>query len=134
MPSLFPDLFIYGFFVPTVLRLTLGAAFISLGFFKLKNTRQTAKYFGNIGIKPAKFSAITAGVLEFTAGLFLVIGFLVQLASLIIAVIMLLSLFIVWKKGKSALPHGYRFYFLYFIIAVSLLFLGPGAFAIDLPL
>lgn len=136
MLSIFPQLFAYDQLAPLFLRFAIGVIFIAHGYPKLfKNFSGTAQFFESVGLKPAKFWVIIVGVSEFFGGLALIIGFLTQIAALLIAITMLVAMVYVKKiKFKKGLVDGYEFDLILFAVALALLFLGPGAFAIDLPL
>ena len=68
------------------------------------------------------------------AGALLVVGLYTQGAVLVTGALMLVATFIKWRK-PSALPRNtIEFYIILAVASFALLFLGPGAFAIDLPL
>lgn len=119
MLSLFPSLLVYELVAPLLLRLTLGAILIFWSYGKLKERRSAA--------------ANTVSLIEGIAGILLVIGLYTQLAALVAAIIFCVHLF---KKlqTKSLFTNGVNYYFILLIISLSLLVLGPGILAFDLPL
>lgn len=129
MPSLFPQLFTYEFFAPTILRIFLGGFFILFCYLKFKDIPGKTELFFSLGIKPARFWVLFIAILEFISGIFLLFGFLTQLVVIISALLMLIAIFTVGKITKR-----YDFYIILLIISISLLLSGPGAFSIDLPL
>lgn len=133
MLSIFPGLLEFKLLAPFVLRLVLGIIFIAHGYPKLfKNFANTVGWFNSVGIKPAKFWVLVVGVTEFFGGVALIVGFATQLAALLIAINMLGAIFLV--KRKMGLVNGYEFDLALLAMAISLVFLGAGLFAIDLPL
>jgi len=136
MFSIFPQLFVYDQLAPLILRLAVGIIFVAHGYPKLfKNFGATADFFGSVGLKPAKFWVAVVGISEFFGGILLLIGFLTQIAALLIAITMLVAMIYVNKiKFKKSLISGYELDLILFAAAFALIFLGPGAFAIDLPL
>lgn len=135
MLSIFPQLFTYSEIAPLLLRLALAVIFIAHGYPKLfKNFQGTADFFGSVGLKPAKFWAIVVGISEFFGGIFLLIGFLTQISAILMSIIMLTAIYVKKFKFKKGLTEGYEFDLILLAAALSLLFLGPGAFSIDLPL
>lgn len=133
MLSIFPDLLAFKLFAPLVLRLVLGVIFIVHGYPKLfKDFAGTVGWFDSVGIKPAKFWVLVVGIVEFFGGIALIVGFATQLAALLIAINMLGAIFLV--KRKMGLVNGYEFDLALLAMAVSLVFLGAGFYAIDLPL
>lgn len=119
MLSFFPLLFTYQEFAPFLLRITLGAVLVFWSYKRLKS-------------RNSPFSS-GLGIIEGIIGILLVIGFLVQIASLISAIIFLIKL-IKKIQTKSLFTDGVNYYFILLVISLALLVLGPGRFAFDLPL
>ena len=134
MPSLFPQLFDFQQIAPLILRAVLGAVFIVHGYPKLfKNYSQTVQFFESVGLKPGKVWVFVSGSVEFFGGIFLLLGLFVQPAAILLAVNMLVALFwIKIYKSKAKFSGGYEFDLILFILAIALLFLGPGLLALDL--
>lgn len=115
MLSLFPSLFTYSLLAPFFLRLVLGAVMI---FFAFKNIQKRQQI------------TVTFGVIQALCGVLLIIGLLTQLAALVLIIIF--GLLLVKQITKKAfLSDGVNYNILLFIIALSLLFTGPGLFAFD---
>ncbi len=119
MLSLFPSLLSFELLAPFLLRLTLGAILLHWAYGRIK--RRQAPH------------TTTLGLVEGVLGIFLVIGLFTQLAALVALIIFLVYL-IQKIRTKSFFTDGVNYYFLLFIISLSLIFLGAGAFAIDMPL
>lgn len=126
MLSFYPELFSYSFFAPTIIRIALSAALVSEGTAHIESGTKG-------GPSETAVSPFVLGFLKAGAGAFLLIGFLVQPFALIMFLIALTSLllppfrFVKYKNTPS-------YYGLVAAGALSLLLLGPGAFAFDLPL
>lgn len=119
MLSIFPNLFFLEGFAPLFLRLTLGAVFILWAYGAFK---KSGSYF-----KPL------IAILEGVIGIFLVLGFLTQIAALVSAILLAVRLGHKIKQ-KAFFTDGINYYFILFIISVCLILTGPGFFAADLPL
>lgn len=133
MLSVFPALLTYKLLAPLILRVALGVIFIVHGYPKLfRQFNQTSKFFGSIGLKPAKFWVLAVGIVEFFGGIALVLGIFTQVAALFIAINMLGAIFKV--SGKKGFAGGYEFDLILLAAALALLFLGPGILSFDLPL
>ena len=133
MLSLFPELFTYQLVAPFLLRMILALIFIGNGYSKIfKSKIKTLEFFNSIGLKPNKFWVYLIGLTELVSGILFLLGFLTQAAAIAIALIMLGS--IVKVKAKQGFLGGYDFDLIILFCAISLLFLGPGIFSIDLPL
>ena len=132
MSSVFPDLLSYQLYAPLILRLVLGTIFIIHGYPKLfKEFSKTAEWFGSIGLKPGKLWVFVVGVVEFFGGILLLVGFLTQVAAILIAINMIGAM--VFVKFKQGLVGGYEFDLVLLAMALALLFLGAGFYAFDYP-
>ena len=135
MPSLFPHLFDYSFLAIGVLRITLGLIFLWFAYIKIFSARtEYLSFFEKTRIRPAKvFLNIVIGI-ELLVGASLVAGYYSQATELVGGSLMALAALIKWHR-PSLLPHNTAaFYLLLSIVSLTLLFIGPGAFAFDLPL
>ena len=135
MPSLFPHLFEYSFLAIGILRITLGFIFLWFAYIKIFSARaEYLAFFEKTKMRPAKvFLNIAIGV-ELLVGLSLMAGYYSQAAELVAGALMALATLIKWHR-PSLLPHNTAaFYLLLSIVSLTLLFIGPGAFAFDLPL
>ena len=113
-----------------ILRVVLGLIFIYHSIPKFKAPSLMAK-----GLGKSKGFVVTLGVMEFTAGLFLILGFLTQIGALLIVIVMLGALYykvIKWKIPFSAPDKlGWEFDIILLAAAIALLLIGPGAISID---
>lgn len=135
MLSVFPQLFDYSFLAITVLRITLGVIFIFFAYGKLFRERSMRiAFFDKLSLRPAiVFFSIVTG-LELIAGIFLTIGLFTQIMAMITGTLMVLATLIKWRR-PDVLPYNTaEFYILLALVSYSLVFLGPGSFAFDLPL
>jgi putative oxidoreductase len=132
MLSLFPQLFAFEQLAPFLLRLVLGIIFIVHGYPKLfTQFSETVQFFDSYGIRPAKVWVFLVGVGEFFGGILLILGLLTQAVALLIVIRTLIA---IWKvKFSQGFLDGYEFDVAIIAMALSLLVLGPGAFAFDLP-
>jgi putative oxidoreductase len=85
-----------------------------------------------LGIKPAKPTAILARLAEFVGGILVIAGLLTPLAALALSVVMSVAIVKVHlKKGFFAASDGYEFNLVPIAVAVALLLAGSGAYRID---
>lgn len=84
-------------------------------------------------MKPGLVYVFVIGIVEMIAGIFLVAGFLTQIAALVVVIILLGALYLK-KKYPTSFESSSGYLFLCLVIALSLLFTGPGFLAFDLPL
>lgn len=125
MLSLFPELLDWSFFVPFFFRVFIGLYLIAIGYRFIKksgaNKKQDVLAWGIFGS------------LLVLIALCLLIGAYVQIAG---AVTFIMSLKTIYfrKRGIPELNESIAFYALFALVALSLVFLGAGAYAFDLPL
>lgn len=133
MLNVFPDLLSFALLAPFILRLTVGITFMYISFFAIYKNRQSFfEYYKKHHYPLPIILTWFFGVLNLIVGLSLVIGFLTQIA-VIVGIYLLVSLSLCDQEIKS-FQFQKSFYVLLGIVCFSLLFLGAGAFAIDLPL
>jgi uncharacterized membrane protein YphA (DoxX/SURF4 family) len=122
MLSLFPSLLTYQQAGPFIIRVVLGLTLAYFGYLKIMK-RGTS----------SGSNSVSYGIAEVLIAIFLVIGLFTQLAALLNAIILLIKLGFKAKVGKF-LSDGVNYYILLLVMAISLMFTGPGFFAFDLPL
>lgn len=120
MLSVFPSLLSWSQAGPLVTRLALAAVLIYWCYRTWRTTGSTTN---------ARILASIQGL----AGIFLVVGFMTQIAAIVVAVI-LISKLIKKSMGRTLFTDGINYYVLLLAIALSLIVTGPGFFAIDYPL
>lgn len=133
MLSVFPELFTYALVAPFILRITLGGYFLLLGLRRHKedaftwNSLWNNKSIGSLPIAPALAKA------QIIIGLFLIVGLYTQIATLVALVFIWLEWF---KRYRTAKPNFQELWSTIFVTAISLslLFIGAGFLAFDLPL
>lgn len=134
MLSIFPNLLDLSFFAPLLLRVAAGLIFLVGGYVALFVRRKSVIECINVQIPgTGKFLAPLEGIVGLVGGALLVVGAWTQLAAIALALLSLSS-FIMKLRGAKALTESVTFYFLMFVISLSLLLTGAGAFAFDLPI
>jgi len=120
MLSLFPHLFQYELVAPFLIRIILGVVFLHWSYRELKNSssHSTKKLIG---------------ILEGVAGLLLVAGLWTQGVALFATLDLLVRTFERAQK-KAFLTDGVNYYLILLVLAVSLLVLGAGIMAFDMPI
>jgi putative oxidoreductase len=120
-----------------LLRLVAGGTMFGHGAQKLfgwfggGGIRGTAGFFGSVGFRAPVVMAVLAGLGE-AGGLLFAAGFLTPLASLGIAVVMLMAIGVVhWSKGFWNSAGGYEFNLLLLTVAIAVAGTGPGRFSVD---
>ena len=134
MLNVFPEFLNYSLLAPLILRVVLGLIFIDLGLLIFRSERQrwTAS-FEALGLRPTDFFVPLYAVIQVVGGAMLILGLWTQVAALAFVIITFLELFVEWK-AREVLKRDLVFYLLLFVISLSLLLTGAGAFAFDLPL
>ncbi|MBI2021024.1 DoxX family protein [Candidatus Giovannonibacteria bacterium] len=140
MVSLFPQFLDYSFFGPTILRLALAIIFLAHGWKKIAYDKSAfAGWLESLKFRPGKFWAWVVSLSEFLGGCLLLLGFLTQLAAIVLAIQFLII--ILWvRRGQPFMPKpeapgmSWEFDWLILLCLLALLVLGPGAWALDLPL
>ena len=134
MFSVFQELLNYSLLAPLILRLVVGLIFLDLGFLKFGSEKaRWIASFKTLGLHPADLLLSFYALIQIVGGLFLITGFLTQVATLVFVVFTGLELTVEWKV-REILKRDLVFYLLIFTISLSLALTGPGAYAIDLPL
>ena len=132
--NVFPNLLTYSELAPFILRLVVGIIFLELGYLKLgKEKSAWDMFFQTIHFKPSYVFVALLAIVEIVSGAFLVVGYLTQIAALVMAIILFAEAYVELRDG-TLLKRDIVFYTLLLVICVSLLLTGAGAFAFDLPL
>lgn len=130
--SLFPDVFFLSPFAYTLLRFTAGIVFL-LAAWTHYERREELGEISFIVVGKGTWIPILATVVEALTGLGLVFGVYTQAAAIIGAIVA--AKFFIWKRHYSAMfPLSRTASALLFVICLSLVVTGAGAFAFDLPL
>jgi len=132
--SLFPNLLDYSFLATGVLRITVGIIFLSFWYYGFTHAREIrTQFFEKLKLRPAKVFFWITSAIEGVAGLFFVIGYCTQAVALVMGSLMLLTSFIKHHKPTVLPKNTTEFYVLLSVVCFTLVFLGAGAFAVDLP-
>lgn len=120
MLSIFPSLLAYEQIGPFLIRLILG---ITLAYFGYRKIIMKGTSSGS--------NAKAYGAVEIIISVFIIIGLFTQLAALLNAIILIIKLGFK-MRDKAFLSDGINYYILLLVMAISLIFMGPGFFAYDL--
>ncbi len=133
MLTLFPDLLTYSFFGPTIVRLALGVALLSIAhrhFLGRNHAEGELRHpFGAL----APTIALGLPIIETAAGILIVAGLFTQIAALLTLLISV-KLWLMPKRYPAIASPGALTLLLMGAVALLLIVTGPGAFAFDLPL
>jgi putative oxidoreductase len=104
------------------------------GYLKIfKRRNSTISMFESANFPKPIFFMWLVALTEMIGGFFLIIGLWTQVSALLIAVISLGGL-IIKLRNPDILRQTVDFYIFALVIAMSLMFSGPGFFSVDLPL
>lgn len=133
--SLFPHLFDYQMLGIFMIRATLGIIFLYFWYEKVFLFRsEQIHFYDKLGLRPAKVFSMMVASVEGITGALLVVGLYTQGAAIVAGTLMTLASLIKWHRPAALPKNTNDFYVLLMIVSFALLFLGPGAYAIDLPL
>jgi putative oxidoreductase len=92
----------------------------------------TGGFFEQLGFRPGRFFAATAGASEVFAGLLVAFGLLGPLGPALVVSVMLVAIATVhWQHGVFAQTNGIEVPLLYAVAAVALALTGFGGFSLD---
>jgi putative oxidoreductase len=117
-----------------LLRFGLAYIFISYSLQKLMHIKSTTQFFGTLGLPfPHEFVYFICAV-EMLGGILMLLGFWVDLAGLFLAADML-GVIITVRSGAMAtgLLAGHYFEFALMIMALSIVLIGGGNYALQRP-
>lgn len=130
----FPELLNYALLAPFILRVVIGLIFIDLGFLKFRSEKaRWIASFEALHLRPADLLVALYAIIQIIGGTLLLVGLWTQVAALVFVVSTGAELYIEWS-AREVLKRDMVFYLLLFVISISLLLTGAGAFAFDLPL
>lgn len=130
----FPDLLTFSNLSPFILRVVIGIIIVNLGFLKMgKEQSAWQTLFETINIHPARIFVKILSYIEIIGGIMLIIGSYTQLVAIVFATLFFCEAVLEYKESNLE-RRNLTFYILMFTISLSLIFLGAGAFALDLPL
>ncbi len=130
----FPSLLTFSMLSPLILRVVLGIIVINLGSLKIGDEQRSwQELFETINIHPAATFVKILAFIEIIGGLILLAGAYTQLAGMVFAALFFCEAILEYREPNLE-KRDLAFYILVFAISLSLVFLGAGAFAFDLPL
>jgi putative oxidoreductase len=119
-----------------LLRIALGIAFLLHGWAKLSGGMDgVGGFFGSLGIPAPGLMAWIVTIVEVVGGILLIIGFLTQIAGILLALDMLgVIIFAYFGQGTPLLDRGvisWEMELVFGIGALCIALAGPGAWAVD---
>jgi putative oxidoreductase len=122
-----------------LLRIALGIAFLLHGWAKLSGgvdgVAGVGDFFGGLGIPAPGLMAWIVTLVEVVGGILLIVGFLTQIAGILLALDMLgVIIFAYFGQGSPFLDRGvisWEMELVFGIGALCIALAGPGAWAVD---
>lgn len=124
MLSVWPELFTYQLVAVSLLRITASYLFLLMGIRLITTVRHAS-----IATR-RRFFMYGYALLQTTIGALLCVGVFTQVVALFGALLVLISS----KSHTRGTGCEQHLNLLLFVICISILFLGPGLFAVDVPL
>lgn len=113
-----------------LLRLGVGVIFIVAGWGKLTGIEGVQGFFSNVGIPMASFMAWVVALVEFVAGLMVLVGYKVQIPGYLLAFIMLVATFVL-LGGEDSSFSTIRLELMLLITSLALTMTGTGKYSLD---
>lgn len=113
-----------------LLRVGVGVIFIVAGWEKLTGIENVQAFFGNVGIPLAGFMAWVVALVEFIGGIMVLVGYKVELPSLLLAFIMVVAIFTV-KLGGDGGFSGMRIDIMLLLTSLAIAIMGSGEYSLD---
>jgi putative oxidoreductase len=121
-----------------ILRIVVGLLFVGHGAQKLfgiwggHGLQGTAGFFEAIGLKPGRFHATAAGLMEFVGGALLALGLFTPFAAAALIAVMTAAVISVhFAKGLWSTEGGYEYNLVLASAAFALSAIGAGAWSLD---
>ena len=119
-------------------RATIGLLFVGHGSQKLfgwfggGGPEETGQFFEQIGIRPGRWHALSAGAAEAGGGLLFALGAATPLAAAALSTVMITAIKTVhWEKGVWSTGGGYEYNLVLLVTVVGLTENGPGTWSVD---
>lgn len=128
-----PQLLVFSFFAPTLLRLTASLVFFNLVYRHFVSKKEAAHEITVLSHEVAVWGIGIYILVELAVAAGLFLGFWTQIAALV-GVIICLKVLLLKRSLHALAPFSRLAYVLLAVICLSLVFTGAGAFAMDLPL
>ncbi len=132
MLATFPHLFDYLLIAPTLLRIIVGIILLSFAYKMYMRKEWGQKTISRIGVAPVFFFWVLFIFAGLLGGLFLIVGLFTQIVSLALALFYGAAFFISLREPE-VFENRPEFFILMAVVCLSLVFLYPGLWTIDIP-
>ena len=121
-----------GWLPSTITRLSLGLLFLEIGWGKVHNFQKVIEYFTSLGIPFPELNAHVVGFTELTCGGLLILGLFTRLASIPLAISMVVAVITAKRTDISELTDLFGISeYLYVVLLSWLTIHGPGPISLD---
>jgi putative oxidoreductase len=121
-----------GWLAPLVGRLAVGLLFLSTGWGKVHDIEKVTHFFETLGIPAPGFHAVLVGYSELICGALLVVGLFTRLATVPLAVSMIVAILTAKRSDLHGLFDLVGFdEFTYLCVLIMIAIIGPGSIAAD---
>lgn len=116
-----------------ILRVTVGVIFLLHGSQKLftYGIANVTSMMAHFSIPLPAVAAVVVTIVEFGAGIALIVGIVTRWAALLLAIEMAVVIFALKLKTGFFAPKGFEYEFLLLAACIVLVLTGSGAFALD---
>ncbi|MFZ4516547.1 MAG: DoxX family protein [Acidimicrobiia bacterium] len=119
-----------------ILRIAIGATFLAHGYNHIAPGKfgGTAKWFGGLGMRPARAQALLASVTELGAGALLIVGLLTPVAAGALAGTMAVAFVIAHRKNGFFIfrpGQGWEYVMNLFVACIAIGAMGAGRWSLD---
>ncbi|MSR70595.1 hypothetical protein EXS62_00980 [Candidatus Kaiserbacteria bacterium] len=128
----FPDLLVFSFFGPTLIRVAVALAFFYIAYGQSMRRHEIAQMEFPVVGRSARITALSAAFFVLVGGM-LFLGYHTQVAA-ILALLGLIKCLVLTKWYPRLMPIDRTALVLLIVMCLSLLISGAGAYAFDLPL
>ncbi|MDO8518046.1 MAG: DoxX family membrane protein [bacterium] len=129
----FPQLLDFAFFAPLLLRVAVAIVLMYLAYKLVCAQGEITKIRFPILGKPGAWLVWARATIEVLVALALLLGYYTQIAAGV-AMVLAIKHFVFARRYPTIIPLSRATYSLLFVICLSLLLTGAGAWAIDIPL
>jgi putative oxidoreductase len=118
-----------------IIRLVVGLTLVAHGYNHLfggGRIEGAARWYGSMGLQPARTQAWMSVIFEFASGAGLALGFLTPLAASAAVGLMTVAGVVAHRpNGFFVFKEGYEYVLMIAVVAVAIAILGPGKYSFD---
>jgi putative oxidoreductase len=117
---------------PLMGRLAVGLLFLSTGWGKVQDTSKVTQFFESLGVPAPGFNAVLVSYSELVCGSLLVVGLFTRLATIPLAISMVVAILTAKRSSLHGLFDLVGFdEFTYLVVLLIIALIGPGEVSLD---